>query len=146
MDFLIEATKIAVSAAVGFFGGRYQAKHGSKATRVRELQKEIAKLARDTCDEAIEHFIGADSKVEVRAVRAACLKRQMQCLVTDATVLVELLNLPVSTFLPSYISFFDAVSTYPFEAGELPLEGLPDRQQPIVSACEEFVAVISRLQ
>jgi hypothetical protein len=136
----IDVIKITVSAAIGFFAGRHQARSGQKAARIRDCQQNVIKLTRALVVDSVK-FFSMPMKREERIAATTLLKASLKTISTDVGYLAAQTGNKVDIYLHEYTLLFDSVTKYPFETfGEIHFQVHQIRADEITLAGEGFVA------
>lgn len=144
MDYT-DVFKIGGPAILSFMAGRFQASANNKATKVKEIKVKLTDQIRKLATVSIDYH--ATRTGENEAIRnSALILNHLHQIRTDLGLLKVVLGIdPNQKFaLPEYSKVHDAITEFPFDSVEMPLEVDRTRAKKISTACEKLVEKVNK--
>ena len=138
MEWQYELGKIAIPAVLGFLFGRLQTSYTDNVSRTKDIQNELLKSIRTCTTSAIDYHSRSSSK-DSWVTKAIHLKHQLLRIRTDVYLIKKLCKRSDEVLQSNLLDFFDAVTEFPFEANELPVDVDLGRFARITLSAEKLV-------
>jgi hypothetical protein len=142
MEWQGELARIAGSAIVGFFAGRFQTTYNDRVARNKDVQGELLKAIRSCSVSAIDYHTHTVTKDQISS-KAFHLKNQLWRVRSDIVLVEKSCSLAKGSLLKLYLDYMDAVTEYPFEPTELNETVNSTRLTRISTAGETLAAALA---